>query len=146
MLSFARLCFMKQQPDPNHHFRPRWALPYTHDVRCTCTHILLQMQLQKCTGRYHISMPKAKDYFYTDEPMLFVDEENQDNLRVLLGCDTNTSSMIEVSTRTETTVRSTTSSTRSEAPTGIRTSSINRISTNISVSGTKFHPGQLHQV
>ena len=117
-ICLAKICFIKQQPDPSHNFGLRWVLPYAVDVRCTCTQILLQTQ---CIGRYHTSV--TKDYFYTDEPMLFVNEESH-NLRTLFGCDKNTSSNV-ASTSTETTVTSTAFSSSSEASAEMVTLSIN---------------------
>ena len=31
-------------------------------------------------------MPEAKEYFYVDNPMLFVNSESPDQLRILLQC------------------------------------------------------------
>ena len=81
----ANVCFMKQQPDPNRNFLLRWVLPYEKETLCSCTKIQLQYE-PKCTGGYHISMPKALDYFYTDEPLLFVNNESQESLQMLLQC------------------------------------------------------------
>ena len=81
----ADVCFMKQQPDPNRHFLMRWVLPYVKDTRCSCNEIKLDHD-SKCTGSYHISMPEAKDYLYTDDPLLFVNNNNQGSLQILLEC------------------------------------------------------------
>ena len=76
---------MKQQPDPRRNFLIRWVLPYEKDTLCSCTKIQLHYA-SKCTGRYHISMPKALDYIYTDDPLLFVNNESQESLQILLEC------------------------------------------------------------
>ena len=88
----ANTCFMKQQPDPNRNFLMRWVLPYVKDVRCSCTQIQLYNN-SKCSGRYHITMPEAKDYCYTDDPSVFVNTESQRSLQMLLKCDKGTSSL-----------------------------------------------------
>ena len=31
-------------------------------------------------------MPEAKSYFYTDEPLLYVNNESQESLQILLEC------------------------------------------------------------
>ena len=31
-------------------------------------------------------MPEAKDYLYTDDPLLFVNNDNQKSLQILLEC------------------------------------------------------------
>ena len=81
----ASICFMQQQPDPNHHFVMRWVLPFVKDTRCFCNEIQLH-HASKCTGRYHIAMPKARDYFYTDDPLLFLNNDSQESLQILLEC------------------------------------------------------------
>ena len=81
----ANVCSMKQQPDPNRNLLMRWVLPYEKKTLCSCTKIQLQYA-SKCTSTYHISMPKALDYFYTDEPLLLVNTVSQKSLQVLLGC------------------------------------------------------------
>ena len=80
----ANLCFMEQQPDPSHSFRMRWVLPYSRDIRCSCTEI--QLHTSKCPGSYHISIPEAKNYFFTDEPLVYVNNESQESLQILLEC------------------------------------------------------------
>ena len=70
---------MKQQPDPNRNFLMRWVLPYTKDIRCSCTEIQVY-NASTCTESYHISMPEAKDYFYTDDPLLCVKNESRETL------------------------------------------------------------------
>ena len=81
----ANVCMMKQQPDPTRHFLLRWVLPYEKDTLCSCTEIQIHHE-SKCSGRYHISMPKALDYFYSDDPTLFVNNESQESLQILLEC------------------------------------------------------------
>ena len=79
----AKLCFIKQHPDPKHNFHMRWVLPYPKIIRCSCTKI----HLHPCTEKYHISLPEAKDHFYTDEPLLFVKSTSEEKLQKLLECD-----------------------------------------------------------
>ena len=76
---------MEQQPDPNRNFLMRWVLPYMKDILCSCTEVQLH-HVSQCSGRFHIAMPDAKDYFYTDDPLLFVDNESQEHLQILLEC------------------------------------------------------------
>ena len=63
----------------------RWVLPYVKEVLCTCTEVEF-LETQTCSIRYRISMPVAKDYFYTDDPMPFVKSESVDTLQMLLEC------------------------------------------------------------
>ena len=85
----TKRCVIKQQRDPNQHFRMRWVLPYVKEVLCTCTEVEF-LETQTCSRRYRISMPVAKDYFYTDDPMPFVKSESVDKLQMLLECIENT--------------------------------------------------------
>ena len=61
----------------------RWVVPYTKEVRCTCT----QFAYHPCPVNFRDSLCKAKGYFYTDEPSLFVNSESQDKLQVLFECN-----------------------------------------------------------
>ena len=81
----ANICFLKQQPDPNHEFHIRWVLPYEKETLCSCTEIRLHHE-SNCTRSYHISLPEAKNYFYTDNPLLFVNSDSHDSLQILLKC------------------------------------------------------------
>ena len=70
---------MGQQSDPNSNNKMRWVLPYTKEERCSCTKVML--------GGVNTSPPEgAEDHFYTDEPYLFVNNHDVNNLREMLGC------------------------------------------------------------
>ena len=88
----AKLCFIKQHPDANQNFLVRWVLPYPKDIRCSCTYF----HLHPCAGKHHISIVKASDHFFTDEPLLFMNNRNQENLQKLLGCDKDTGKLLNI--------------------------------------------------
>ena len=70
---------MGRQPDPNNDYKMRWVLPYTTEELCACTEVVL--------GGVNIIAPLgAEDHFYTDEPLLFVNNHDVEDLRALLGC------------------------------------------------------------
>ena len=71
---------MGQQPDPNQGHELRWVLPYPKDLLCECTHILF--------GGLNLEAPVgAEDNFYTDNPWIFINNDNAEDLRGLLECD-----------------------------------------------------------
>ena len=72
-------CQMGRQPDPNSDFKMRWVLPYTKEERCACTKVVY--------GGMNIDPPPgAEDHFYTDHPLLFINNHDEKNLTELLGC------------------------------------------------------------
>ena len=73
---------MGKQPDADQNYRMRRVLIYTKEERCSCTKVILGGMNMDI-----ITPPSgAEDLFYTDEPLLFVNNHDVNNLRELLGC------------------------------------------------------------
>ena len=73
---------MGKQPDPDNNYRMRWVLIYTKEERCACTKVILGgMNMDIITPS-----SGAEDLFYTDDPLLFINNHDMNNLRGLLGC------------------------------------------------------------
>ncbi|XP_072042883.1 uncharacterized protein [Amphiura filiformis] len=77
----ANNCFMWQQPDSDHpKLGLRWVLS-NKDVLCTCTKIMFG-------GMNPTPLPGSKNFFYPDDPLTLVNNDNVTELRERLGCAT----------------------------------------------------------
>ena len=84
----GNICFISKQPDPNHNHEMRWVVPYTKQMHCTCTKLLFG-------GTNMLAPLVAEDNFYVDEPLLFINTDNQEDLRRFLECDDVTSRLCD---------------------------------------------------
>ena len=71
---------MGRQPDPNNNHELSWFLPYTKQIRCTCTKILFG-------GMNTYASPGGEVHYHTDEPLLFINNDNERDLLSLLRSD-----------------------------------------------------------
>ncbi|XP_072046774.1 uncharacterized protein [Amphiura filiformis] len=78
----AYICHMGQQPDPYGGPKLRWAMLYTTaDEYCRCTQVALG-------GINIVPQPaESEHYFYTNEPWMFLNIDNVDELRALIHCN-----------------------------------------------------------
>ncbi|XP_072020414.1 uncharacterized protein [Amphiura filiformis] len=93
-------CFMGKQPDPRDpKLGLRWVLPYTKDALCTCTKILFG-------GMNPAPLPGSDKFFYTDDPLTLVNNDNVAELREKLQCSSADSKDAVVSSTRQTITKS----------------------------------------
>ena len=88
----AKICIIKKLPDPKHDFKMRWVLPYKKEILCTCTKIVFH----KCRDQYSFSPSEAREHLYTDDPLLFVNSNDEGDLQHLLGCIDSTGRFLDM--------------------------------------------------
>ncbi|XP_072042886.1 uncharacterized protein [Amphiura filiformis] len=94
-------CFMWQQRDPD---RPElglhWALSYTKDVLCTCTKIMFG-------GMNPTPLPGSEDFFYPDDLLTLINNNNVTELHEKLGCKDSKAAVISTMSKVTTSPGST---------------------------------------